>query len=131
MSRYAGFSLIELMTVITILSILAAVGIPSYQNYTRRARFAEIISSVEIFKTAIAIALQQGSEPDAITTGSNGIPDAPKPTKNLASLKVEKAIITATGTALVNGATYILQPNQDGSTWTLSGTCIKQGFCHA
>lgn len=131
MRKYQGFSLIELMTVITILSILAAVAIPSYQNYTHRARFAEIISATDVFKTAIAIALQQGATPDTLNTGTNGIPEAPKPTKNLASIKVDNGVITSTGTALVNGATYILQPNHDGSSWTISGSCIKQGFCNA
>lgn len=130
-TQCAGFSLIELMIVVTIIGILAAVAIPSYQNYTQRARFAEVITSTEIFKTAVAIALQQGAAADQLTTGNNGIPDAPKSTKNLASLSVENGVITATGSELVNHATYILQPNNDGSSWTVSGTCLKNGFCNA
>jgi type IV pilus assembly protein PilA len=131
MRKYAAFSLIELMTVVAILSILAVIAIPSYQNYTRRARFAEIISATQIYKTAVALAIQLGTTSDALKTGMSGIPDAPKATKNLASLKVDNGIITAIGTELVNNASYILQPNYDGSSWNISGTCLKQGFCNA
>lgn len=125
-----GFSLLELMIVVTIIGILAAIGIPSYQTYIQRARFAEIISTAEIFKTAIALALQQGIDAADLSNGVHGIPAEPKHTRNLASLKVDKGMITASGTELVNHATYILKPGADGSTWTISGTCLKSGFCH-
>jgi len=130
LSRSNGFSLIELMIVVSLISILAMIAIPSYQNYTQRARFAEVISVSQAFKTAIAIALQQGVAMAEITNGTHGIPNEPKATKNLASLKVENGIITAIATDIASNATYILKPNSDGSNWTISGSCIKLGFCH-
>lgn len=129
--RSSGFSLIELMIVVSIIGILATIAIPSYQHYTQRARFAEIISAAEIFKTAVSLALQQGAALTELATGTNGIPAEPKSTKNLASIKVENGIITATGTDIVNNATYVLKPNADGSLWTISGSCLKNGFCNA
>jgi type IV pilus assembly protein PilA len=131
MHHSRGFSLIELMIVVTIIGILAAIAIPSYQNYTRRARFAEVISAAEVFKTSVSIALQQGAAALELNNGSNGIPDTPKSTKNLASIKVENGVITSIGTELVDNASYILKPNADGSIWTISGTCLKHGFCNA
>ena len=130
-SRTSGFSLIELMIVVSIIGILAMIAVPSYQNYTQRARFAEVISATEIFKTAVSLALQQGALPAELTNGKNGIPAEPKSTKNLDSIKVENGTITAMGTDIVSNATYILKPNNDGSVWTVSGTCLKSGFCNA
>lgn len=123
-----GFSLIELMIVITIISLLSAIAIPSYKTYIQRARFAEIIAIANVYKTAVSIALQEGQALDTIKTGEAGIPDAPAATKNLASLTVDKGIITATGTDLVEGATYILTPDINGD-WSISGSCLKAGLC--
>jgi len=125
-----GFSLIELMIVIAIISILAVMGMPSYQHYTQRARFAEVVSATHIFKIAVALALQQGIPVKEIKNGSHGIPTEIKPTKNLAAIKVEKGIITAEATELLNYATYILKPDAEGSLWNVSGTCLKTGLCH-
>ncbi len=125
----SGFSLIELMIVVTIIGILAAVAIPSYQDYTQRARFAEVISAAQPFKTAIALALQHGTPASELSAGTHGIPVSPAPTINVESIKVENGIITATATAKAGSLTYVLKPNANGSTWTTDGTCLKAGLC--
>jgi len=126
-----GFSLIELMIVVAIIGILAAMAIPSYQNYTQRARFAEVIAATEPFKIAVALALQRGAMLNELAIGEYGIPDKPSPTKNLADIDVKNGIITATATEIASNSTYILKPNNDGSTWTIDGTCLKTGLCNA
>lgn len=128
-NKFHGFSLIELMIVVAIIGILAMIAIPSYQNYTQRARFAEVITAAEPYKTAVSLALQQGISATELTNGSYGIPTEPKPTKNLASIKVENGIITATATKMVNNTSYILKTNTDGSVWTVTGSCVKTGLC--
>src|SRR5687768_11021587 len=95
-SQQLGFSLIELMIVIAIIGILAIIAIPSYQDYTKRARFSEVIAATAPYKTAVSLALQQGTPVAELNTNTHGIPASPKPTQNLTSIKVEKGIITAT-----------------------------------
>jgi type IV pilus assembly protein PilA len=126
-----GFSLIELMIVVAIIGILAVIAIPSYQNYTERARFAEVVAATTPFKTAISLALQQGATSNELYNGAYGIPSSPAATKNLASIIVENGIITATATEKINGNTFILKPNSDGSSWVIDGTCVKSGLCSA
>ncbi|OGT47225.1 MAG: hypothetical protein A3E83_02230 [Gammaproteobacteria bacterium RIFCSPHIGHO2_12_FULL_41_20] len=129
MNPINGFSLIELMIVIAIISILSMLAIPSYQQYTQRARFTEIILATTPFKTAIALALQQGIPINELMINTHDIPSAPAATKNLATLTVEKGVITATSTSSAGEATLILTPNMDGSQWTVSGSCLKVGLC--
>ncbi|TAK79239.1 MAG: prepilin-type N-terminal cleavage/methylation domain-containing protein [Gammaproteobacteria bacterium] len=129
-NKHHGFSLIELMIVLAIIGILAIIAIPSYQTYTKRARFSEVISATDTFKTSVALALQEGDPLSELTNGVYGIPPEPNSTKNLSSVKVENGIITATGTDLVDNNTYILTPDSDGTTWTVSGTCLASGLCN-
>jgi type IV pilus assembly protein PilA len=129
--RMLGFSLIELMIVVSIIGILAVSALPTYQRYTEKARFAEVISATAPFKIAVAIALQQGTPINQINSNSNGIPNSPTSTSNLSNINVTQGIISATGTDLVENSTYILSPNSDGSLFTVSGTCLDNGLCHA
>lgn len=126
-----GFSLIELMIVVAIIGILSVIAIPSYQNYAMRARFSEVIAATAPFKLAVSLALQEGKPLSELTNGSHGIPTPPTPTKNLASLHVDKGIITAAGTERTNKSTYIIAPNSDGSIWSVDGTCIAAGLCNS
>lgn len=126
-----GFSLIELMIVVAIIGILSVIAIPSYKTYTERARFAEIIAIAEHYKTAVALALQQGVPAEELTTGVYGIPKEPIATKNLAHLQIENAVITATSTKMAGSATLVLTPNTDGNVWTIGGTCITEGLCQS
>ena len=131
MKKTQGFSLIELMIVVAIVGILSAIAIPSYQNYTKRARFAEVIAATVPFKTAVSLALQQGMPLSELSNNNHGIPPEPNATKNLATLRVENGAITATATNIAGANTYILQPNVDGSEWEVSGTCVQAGLCES
>ena len=125
----SGFTLIELMIVIAIIGILSIIAIPSYQNYTKRARFAEVITATAPFKTAIALALQEGFALSDLAAGTHGIPEIPPPTRNLASLSVDAGIITAQSTEVAGNASYILTPDTNGSHWQISGTCLDNQLC--
>jgi len=131
MSSQQGFSLIELMIVVAIISILSIISIPSYHDYTKRARFSEVMAATAPFKTAVSLALQQGAKLVELKNEWLGIPRTPAPTKNLASVTVENGVITATATEKIDGITYVLKPNWDGSAFSVDGSCLQAGLCSA
>lgn len=135
MKKQSGFTLIELMIVVAIVAILAAVALPAYQNYTKKARFSEVIAATSGVKTAVELCYQNLSDLTVCDGGNNGIAAdiASNVSANTASLKVENGIITATavgGTTAVNGLngeTYILTPTAANNklTWAVTGTCTN------
>jgi type IV pilus assembly protein PilA len=69
-----GFTLIELLIAIAIVGILTSIAIPSYQNYTRRAHYAEITQAIAPFKLGIEECYQITSDLKNCKSGENNIP---------------------------------------------------------
>ncbi len=133
MNTQKGFTLIELMIVVAIIGILAAVAVPAYQDYIKKAKFAEVMSMTDSYKTAVGLCYQENNALASCDAGSSGIPAAPAATANVASIGVTDGVITSTATAAAGGYTSVLTPalNAAGSAivWTQSGTCQAAGYC--
>lgn len=137
-----GFTLIELMIVVAIIGILAAVAIPAYQNYTKKAKFTEVVVATGPFKTAVELCAYDKATVTGCSNSVQGsgysIVDQSTTIGNVATINVSNGVITATaiGTSSaaangLSGETFILTPTLSGEkvTWQASGTCKTGGLC--
>lgn len=118
----SGFTLIELMMVIAIIGILAAIAVPTYQDYTVRAQFSEVVLAASSCRTSVVDVIQTSSVVNvsmvlanacnfdatkyvkSVTVDSNGIITVLADEANLAALTTTNNALTLTPIQTANTA---------------------------
>ncbi len=141
MGNQKGFTLIELMIVVAIVAILAGIGLPAYQNYTKRAEFSEVIAATGPIKTAVELCAQMEgltSFADTIAgcgkPGNKGIPA--DDSTGYGNVKSTAYAVTASGATITalddDSVSYTLTATVDSKGrvgWAQGGTCGDKGYC--
>jgi type IV pilus assembly protein PilA len=134
--QQSGFTLIELMIVVAIIGILAAVALPAYQDYTKRAKFSEVVIGTSGIKTAVEICAQDLNTVTGCTDGQRGAGwsiVAVGTTGNISSIATTDGVILATAVSTngLSGETYQLTPTfANGKvTWAVGGSCVGANIC--
>jgi type IV pilus assembly protein PilA len=132
---HKGFTLIELMIVVAIIGILASVALPSYRDYTVRAKMSEVILGMSACRPPVTEVYQSGPAIAPTANGWGCEVGATQATKYMAGISTDiNGGVTATVTGIstsVNGSLVTLIPwstSAAAATFTAGNSATLWGW---
>ncbi len=120
MLKQKGLTLIELMIVLAIIGILGALALPAYQDYTVRAKVAELLLAANGCKSAVTEAVVTAADANVATQ----LPKACEPT---ATKYVSAVAVDGNGVITVSGNPDSLRGRTSASANAIALTPLLSG----